>query len=482
MDSGIMELDLTRLKSKEAVLADMHRMNGFGTRLTGAKGQNDFVAFLKKRAQDMGYQTYSDLYSFDRWEAQRSAVTIHRIRGDEPVEVSSVWPYSGETGPCGVTGEVVEVFGKHINYLHARNKIALVTVSDLGRIPSGIAFNQRGAYPGGTNIPAFYKGPVATSFVNIPFLQVAKAAGVKAVICIWKGMSRGMVQGQYLPFIQDYQGIPALWVCEEEGEKLREAARSKDKVTLVLEAKKEKNAASESFYCVKRGKNPTEAIIVNTHTDGVNCVEENGPVALLAMMDYLKDVELSRSVIFVFVTGHFRLPAFKQNDIQATSKWLKNHRDLWDGRSGHIKAVAGVAVEHLGCREWKDVDGVYQETNPIDIEIVYTGNRTMDGIYYKALEGRTLVRTVTLRGHNILHFGEGQPLMNVGIPQIALVTAPDYLTAVADDHQMSRFSIDLMYEQLQTFLKAVLLIDETDSKTLGKPDPYTFVFGSVGKN
>ena len=476
-----MELDLTRLKSKQAVLEDMHRMNDFGTRLTGAKGQNDFIAWLKEEAQRMGYQTFSDLYSFDRWEEQKSSITIHRIKGDEPVEVSSAWPYSGETGPLGVTGEVVEVIGKHVNYLHARNKIALVTVSDLGKIPSGIAFNQRNAYPGGTNIPAFYKGPVATSFVNIPFLQVAKAAGVKAVVCIWKGMSREMVKGQYLPFIQPYQGIPALWVCEEEGEKLKEAARNKDKVTLVLEAKREKNASSESFYCIKRGKNPTEAILVNTHTDGVNCVEENGPVAILAMMDYLKDVELERSVIFVFVTGHFRLPAFKQNDIQATSKWLKNHRDLWDGKSGHIKAVAGVSLEHFGCTEWKDVDGEYTQTNPIDIEIVYTGNKAVDDIYYRALEGRTKVRTVTLRGHNILHFGEGQPLFNVGIPQIALVTAPDYLTAVADDHQMSRFDIDLMYEQVQTFLKVVLLLDETPTEAIGKPEPYTFVWGTLGR-
>ena len=67
-------------------------------------------------------------------------------------------------------------------------------------------------------------------------------------------------------------------------------------------------------------------------------------------------------------------------------------------------------------------------------------------------------------------------------PQIALVTAPDYLTAMADDHQMHKFSMDLMYEQIQTFLKAIFLIDETDTKTLGKPDPYTFVFGSVGRN
>ncbi len=476
-----MELDLNRLCPKEALLAEMETMNSFGTRLTGAKGQTDFVRYLRKRIEDLGLMTYSDLYAFDRWEAKRSALTLHHADGDEAIEIMSPWPYSGETGPLGVTEEIVEVADKRLGYLPARGKIALVTVSDLGSIPSNIAFNQRRAFPEDVSIPAFYKGPVATSFVNIPFLGVAKAAGVKAVICVWKGMSREMVCGQYLPFILDYQGIPALWVCEEDGEKLKKAAKEKEQVTLVLEAAREKNAKSESFYTVLPGKRSDEAIIINTHTDGVNCVEENGPVAMLAMMEYLKDLELERTLIFVFVTGHFRLPAFKQNDIQATSKWLKNHRDLWDGRNGHIKAVAGVSVEHFGCTEWKDVDGVYTRTDPIDIEIVYTGNKAVDDIYYRALEGRTKVRTVTLRGHNILHFGEGQPLFNVGIPQIALVTAPDYLTAMADDHQMSKFDIDLMYEQVQTFLKVVLLLDETPTKEIGRTEPYTFVWGMLGK-
>ncbi len=476
-----MELDLNRLCPKEALLAEMETMNSFGTRLTGAKGQTDFVRYLRKRIEDLGLMTYSDLYAFDRWEAKRSALTLHHADGDEAIEIMSPWPYSGETGPLGVTEEIVEVADKRLGYLPARGKIALVTVSDLGSIPSNIAFNQRRAFPEDVSIPAFYKGPVATSFVNIPFLGVAKAAGVKAVICVWKGMSHEMVRGQYLPFILDYQGIPALWVCEEDGEKLKEAAKKKEQVTLVLEALREKNAKSESFYAVLPGKCSDEAIIINTHTDGVNCVEENGPVAMLAMLEYLKDLELERTLIFVFVTGHFRLPAFKQNDIQATSKWLKNHRDLWDGRNGHIKAVAGVSVEHFGCTEWKDKDGVYTQTDPIDIEIVYTGNKAVDDIYYRALEGRTKVRTVTLRGHNILHFGEGQPLFNVGIPQIALVTAPDYLTAMADDHQMSKFDIDLMYEQVQTFLKVVLLLDETPTNEIGRTEPYTFVWGMLGK-
>ena len=47
-----MELDLNRLCSKEALLAEMETMNSFGTRLTGAKGQTDFVRYLRKRIED----------------------------------------------------------------------------------------------------------------------------------------------------------------------------------------------------------------------------------------------------------------------------------------------------------------------------------------------------------------------------------------------------------------------------------------------
>ena len=32
-------------------------------------------------------------------------------------------------------------------------------------------------------------------------------------------------------------------------------------------------------------------VIVNTHTDGTNCVEENGPVALLQLMKNMKDTQ-----------------------------------------------------------------------------------------------------------------------------------------------------------------------------------------------
>ena len=464
---------------KEKLLEGINIMNSFGTRLTGSRGHNDFVSYLKNEINNMGLEVYSDRYSFDRWEAKESSIVIHNDTGCEKVEVSSEWPYSGETPEHGITAEIVEVKEKHIGFIGVKNKIALVKVHDLGQIPTGVAFNQRNSFPDGLSLPAYYKGPVATSFVNFPFFSVAKKMGAKAVICIWQGMSSEMVKGQYLSFIQSYLGIPCLWVSEKEGDRLIRAARNGQKVTLTLLAEKEKNAKTESFYSVIEGKNSKEAIIINTHTDGTNCVEENGPVAMLEMMKYFKDKQLNRTLIFVFVTGHFRLHDFKKNDIQASSKWLKIHRDMWDGKKGHIKAVAGVSVEHLGCTEWKDAEGKYQQTNDIDVELVYTGNKKMDDIYYEAVKSRNHVRTITLRGHNILHFGEGQPLRYVGIPEIALVTAPDYLTVVSESHEMEKFNLDLMYEQTLTFTEIIHKIDETPSEHLGKPECYTFGLGRI---
>ena len=194
-----------KLVSKQEVFEGVEKMNSFGVRTTGSGAQRDFVSYLKNEIQNMGLETYSDLYSFNRWKERSSSLVLHNYGKDEEIEITSVWPYSGETGPLGVTAEVVEIFGKHLNYLPAAGKIALVKVHDLGKIPSGIAFNQRRAFPEGLHVPEYYKGPVATSFVNVPFLSAAKLAGVKGVICIWQGMSREMVKGQYLPFILNYQ-------------------------------------------------------------------------------------------------------------------------------------------------------------------------------------------------------------------------------------------------------------------------------------
>ena len=47
--------------SKEEMLEGMHKMNSFGTRLTGSKGHNDFINWLKNEIADMNITIFSDL-------------------------------------------------------------------------------------------------------------------------------------------------------------------------------------------------------------------------------------------------------------------------------------------------------------------------------------------------------------------------------------------------------------------------------------
>ncbi len=474
---GVMKYDITDYTSEKALETQVQKMNSFGSRLTGSEGQHKYVKWLKSELRRMDINVYSDPNFFNRWEEQSKSLVIHDINGNDNVPVSSVFPYSGETDENGITAELVHVTGP-IEYINARDKILVVKVNKMDFLPTALAFDRRRAKPEDVELPKNYTGPVATSFVHFSLLKAAKLAGAKAAVCIWEGMSDASIQGQYLPFILDYQGMPAVWVNSTEGKRVIEAAAAHKSATLTLTAQKEVCAQTETFYCMLEGENREEAVIINSHTDGTNCIEENGALAMLALIDCLRGKKLNRTHIFVFVTGHFRLPMFKNllgGGVQATSKWLSAHPDLWDGKGGHIKAVAGVSIEHLGCMEWKDIDGVYTSTGNIETEIVYTGNKIMDEIYYRALEGRTRVRTLTLRGHNFLHFGEGQPLFNVRIPEISLVAAPDSLCVVSENHEMDKYDAVLMLEQTQTFLNCLTIIDNMPRSALGNCDQYSLI-------
>lgn len=463
--------------SKEEMLEGMHKMNSFGTRLTGSRGHTDFINWLKAEIVGMDIPVFSDPFYFRRWEEKRSSIEI--IDGNERISipVSSAYPYSGETSPDGITEELVYVKSP-ADIPKTKGKIAVFEIANVNFLPSEIAFDKRTSYPEDVVLEKKYEGPVITSFVQCFYGILSKITKAKAVILIWKGLHDDCIKGQYLSFIMGYQNIPMLWVNETDGKKVTEAARAHKKARFVLEAEIEENAFTESFYCILKGKNEKETVIVNTHTDGTNCVEENGPIALLQLMKNMKDKELERTHIFVFTTGHFRLPHFQDirtGAFQSGSRWLAMHRDLWDGKGEHFKCVANLTLEHMGCREWRDVDGEYKYTDKPEVELVYTGNDFVDRLYIDTVKERKTVRTMTLRGHNALHFGEGQNFFTMRIPEISLVPAPYYLCVVSDTHEMEKFDIDLMTEQTETFARLIEKIEKTSASSLGRSDFYSLL-------
>lgn len=451
----------------------INQMQSFGSRTTGSKGHLAYTKWLKEKLISMGLKIQSDRYFFERWEEKRSALYI---QGEE-LHISSVYPYSGETGEKGITAKLVCVKNGH--YHKAKGKIAVIEIDVIKKMPMGLIMDKRKGFSENADIAAGDGDLVLTSVLKNPNLKKAKKMGAKAVILIWKGVSDKKAEDQYLPFTDDYMGIPAIWLNQTEGKKVVAAAKERKQATLILEAEKQEKSPTESFYVTLEGKNKSETILVNSHTDGVNVVEENGTIGMLSMIRYLMNCELERTVVFVFITGHFRLPVFKGTS-QATSTWLMEHRDVWDKKYGKCKAVAGVTVEHLGSMEWKeDCEGHYHATGNMQTEYTYVGNMQTGRIWEKVLAERTQTRTVVLRGHNKIQFGESQALFEAGIPVIGLIQMPDYLMAGSQSMEMEKFSVHLMREQVKSLLEAILILDKSTEKQLGKSDGYSFLFGNI---
>jgi hypothetical protein len=146
---------------------------------------------------------------------------------------------------------------------------------------------------------------------------------------VWKGLTPEQAADQYVPFTFPYRDIPAVWVAGEQGEQLLDSARQGARATLTLDAALSPNAITDTVWTVVEGELSNESILVATHSDGVNAIEENGAVGVLELARmFAAGPRPRRTLVFVFATGHLRLPAVTGQG-QAMTAWLTAHPDWW---------------------------------------------------------------------------------------------------------------------------------------------------------
>lgn len=433
------------------------KMNSFGPRYTGNDAHQQYIQFIKEQLKEMKLPVYTDQHQFDRWEVLQARLSVDMEGKPVQIPVLSYYPYSGVTPEAGVSGELVFCKNKR-QFKKAAGKIAVINVNNI-LLPTRLIFHPRKA---AHFLPAFMRHCVVGSTLLGPNLTDAGKFGVIGVICVWKHCTDAEAKGQYLPFTTPLQNCPALWVGEKAGKELKRMAKEHGKARIVLTARIEKEAVSETIYTMIPGKNSAETILINTHTDGPNACEENGGIALLALADYYAGLPIqnrNKTLCFIFATGHFQIPQFGIDGKQATSRWLHMHEELWDGRNGNKKAIAGLTLEHLGCMTdtEKDNDSSNTERNP-EIEFVYTSDEQMEKVYRDAVTDRTKIRSVTLKPGKF-YFGEGEPLYQAGIPTISLVPAPWYLCSEVPGGHLEKMDRDLMLQQIATFANMIDCLD-----------------------
>jgi hypothetical protein len=494
----------------------------FGTRYTGSPGHAAYVDWLASQFGAVpGFTVRTDRLTFNRWLAREYALRVDVPASADlsgPVPLTYYYPYSGQTPPGGITARLVDL-GTYLPaapgtsgsgytaafWLPARGGIAVVrTAPPVSSLAAGQT--ATGGYePGKTSAQAAadyaaYGAALAHPafqgiFAPVPLLD-ARAAGVRGVICVWTGLPDEEVVHQYNPFITPYPalsglptpgdpGCPAVWVGDATGARLsRLAASGRASATLTLTADITAGAATETVWGWLKGSGTTgKNIIINTHTDGPNAVEENGGLGLLALARHLAGLPArNHDMYFALVTGHFQLPQFTRiipgtrnieigND--ATSVWMLDHPGIYQA------ATLGVTIEHLGATRWADVGGQYMPTGGSDWGATYTMPRNPlnpanaeQAAYLSAVaavnaSGWPDYPVATIRpGPLPLYLGEGAPLYAAGLGTVSLCPMPTYLLQAGDAQHpdlldLGKLDQHLMYGQILTFARTIQALDAT---------------------
>lgn len=447
------------------------RLRELGPRFSGNDAHRALIEDVATALRELGYDVHRDPHTFDGWDATSDQIGLQI--GQQQIPLSSAWPYSGETGPEGVTGELVLVHGLRKNWRAAAGKIAVIEVQNLD-VPARLLLDSWGG-----DLPfETVANPVIGSELAGTDLTKAREAGVLGVVALWRGLATAAAHGQYLPFTRDYQDLPAVWVPESARQDVLTAARNHATATLTLNAQTSP-ASMDTLWAVSPGTGPhaNESVLVVTHSDGGNAVEENGHIGLITLARDAAATGHDRTIVFVYTAGHLRIPAVTEHG-QATDAWLEAHRDLWSRDAGGLTAVAGLGIEHLGARRFTTdpATGQYTADGTLEPELLYATTPELADLVRQTWHGATEHASPVKPG-GLVHLGEGEPLYEAKIPAVALVTGPLYLLAELDDDLVDIGALTRQidsFRRLQTHLAGTA--DPTSFGTVslpGKPKKLT---------
>jgi len=390
-------------------------MAKLGPKYTGNKAHTEFVEFLATHMKEYGLDVARERYTLPRWEAHRTEITINPASGKSfKAPVTSYFPYSGQTPPAGVTGDLL--YAGHaptFDLSNLQGKIALVDFSTNVR-KFGEMYKSWGIYPPDARFPAQHK-PARGGINDLtPFAK----AGAAAVIIAWTDVSDANAADQYPPFSRPPQGVPGLYVGRDTGAKLKALAVNGAKATVVLEAETFPDTPTDTLLATLPGSSADEIIIVNTHTDGPNATEENGGLGCLALAKYFSRIpksERKRTIVFPLTTGHFAGP------------WVPSMRGIMQKYPELIKkTVAALTVEHLGCKEWMDDASMhYKPTGEYEWAVAITEFPSTGNILVESLQGSGDRKTAVVNPVHGGWLGEGGGLSRAGIPTIGYIPQPN---------------------------------------------------------
>ena len=408
-------------------------LDALGLRATGSSRERSYVDALASRLERAGVkQLHFDSVPFRRWSASSWSLDVVAGPGAGPKPVAAYVPYSGSLAPGGVTAPLAAVDpSKSLRKGSLAGKVALF---DVPVLDATLGLFEALAYKG---YDPHHIAPPTTPYVRDWYnsmpqaLDNLQAAGAAAAIGILN-LGPNAAHGLYTPYDGLIRAIPSVYVDRMVGAQLQQVAASGGKVRVELEA----NVAhvnGRNLLGVIPGAS-RELVAINCHTDGTNGLEDNGPIAIVAISQYLARIPrhlLPCTILVLLTTGHFA------GGIGSRSFISRHRRDLVP------RIGAAVTIEHLGAQEWlPNAAGELRATgNPEPGAFFGAPNRALlDAAFAAVKQAKAaptfvippLVRNPHGADNSAAWPGEGSYLWkwsstSGGVPDANYITGPTYL-------------------------------------------------------
>lgn len=413
------------------VLEEWEReLDAIGLRATGSVAHERYIDTLHDRLARAGVGSlHYEPVSHRRWLARSWSLEVGMPGALAPVSTAAYVVYSGGTGPTGVEGPLVEVDPSNLPAPGSlRGQIALFALP-----PTPLTYGELGllAYKSydparllGANEP--YARPWLSISTLIGILEALVAAEAAACVCALD-LPADAAHGAYYPYDGVIRPVPGVFVDSATGTRLRGAAAAGAHARVVLRSET-KTVKTRNLIGLIPGASH-ELMLLHSHTDGPNAVEDNGPNAIVAMSQYLTRLPRAsrpRTIMVLLTTGHFA------GGLGVTAFAERHRHDVLN------RAAAGVTLEHLGALEWNpQPDGHSRLTGRPEAATVFAPEISplVNAAYAAAVRARadptSVLRPYVTAPHSPDGNGwpaEGTQLWTIGaLPDANFITGPTYL-------------------------------------------------------
>jgi hypothetical protein len=489
------------LPTAQDMYRDVKHMVDLGPRFTGSDAHNAFIDWLDEGFQSAGCQMLPrDEFAFTRWLVDDWSLELLDGPGKGPIPVAAYQPYSGNTPPSGVvaplaylgavpplglSGNPQDVAALRDAITRLRGELDDWARAAIAGIPGGVKgrivlvdtqmaplterdFAPLTTYtynPGASLLatPNFKR----TVFSEIPSPSVFIEAGAVGYIATLDA-SPACAAGIYGPYGNAITGLPSLLLDRDAGAKLRTYAEGLPQARLTMTASLDRMHTPQLVGILAGDGSTDEVIILNTHTDGMNFVEENGGVGLVWLARYFASLPPARrpkrTLVFSAVSGHFAGPDTGGDGLPQTEGFIDRHPDLVK------RAVASLTIEHFGCAEWLDDEFGYHPTGEPDMFVIWHSQTPIAGPVVESMTANQLRHSRALRPAGNYMIAVGTAFNERGVPTVSSIVAPNYLVSWADGDHFDKFMPARAALEVQWAADLVTRLDSIPAEQLAGGD------------